>query len=293
MRPLRRFVLLLALVSLVPLSLRAQTVVRGVVVDQQSGTPVAGALVRVPSTALGTTTSDSGTFSLTSARPISTLTVSRVGYVPLIVAVSGGGPLRIVLVASTVELPGVQVVAQTPTPSTADVTRADLDRFNGFDLQDALNTVPGVFMQSRTPFGGAHITIRGYYPTTGGNSPNSNGQGYTVFLNHVPITDASGVTILDDVDYSSLGNVDIIKGPASSMYGSPIGGTVNFTLARPTPNQTSVRQEVLGGGDGLFRSNTSVERASTTSDFVVNYGNQRDNSFRPHSDSRKDYLRAN
>lgn len=291
MRHLRWFVLLLLAA---PLSIRAQVVVRGTVVDQQSGTPVAGALVRVPATALAATTSDSGTFSLTSARPITTITVSRVGYVPLTVAVpASGGALRIGLTASTVELPGVQVVAQTPAPSTAEVTRADLDRFNGFDLQNAINTVPGVFMQSRTPFGGAHITIRGYYPTTGGNSPNSNGQGYTVFLNHIPVTDASGVTVLDDIDYSSLGTIDVIKGPSSSLYGSPIGGTVNFTLARPAPNQTSVSQEVLGGGDGLFRSNTSIQRASTTSDFIVNYGNQRDDSFRPHSDSRKDYLRAN
>ncbi len=294
LRRLRWFVLLLLLLPLAPLSLHAQVVVRGTVVDQQSGTPVAGAIVRVPAGALAATTSDSGTFSLTSARPITTLTVSRVGYVPLSVAVPpGGAPLRISLTPSTVELPGLQVVAQTPAPSTAKVTRSDLDRFNGLDLQSAINTVPGVFMQSRTPFGGAHITIRGYYPTTGGNSPNSNGQGYTVFLNHIPITDASGVTTLDDVDYSSLGTTDIIKGPASSMYGSPIGGTVNFTLARPTPNQTSVRQEVLGGGDGLFRSNTSVQRASATSNFIVNYGNQRDNSFRPHSNSRKDYVRAN
>lgn len=283
-----------AALLLFPIVLHAQTVVQGTVVDRGSGAPVAGALVRVPAGTVATTTSDSGTFALTSAHDITSLTVSRVGYVTLTVDVPASGePMRIALVPSTVELPGVRVVAQTPAPSTAQVTRSDIDRFSGIDLLDVVNTVPGVFMQTRTPFGGAHITIRGYYPSTSGNNPNSNGQGYQVFLNHIPITDASGVTVLDDVDYSSLGSTEIIKGPASSLYGSPIGGTVNFTLRRPTPNQTSIRQEVLGGGDGLLRSNTSVERGSATSDFVVNYGNQRDNSFRPHSQSRKDYVRAN
>jgi iron complex outermembrane receptor protein len=284
----------LASLLVLPAAVNAQTVMRGVVIDQQTSAPVAGAVVRVPTGTLAATTSDSGTFSLTSARAITSLTVSRVGYITVTVSVPGSGEtMRIALTPTTVELPGVRVIAQTPSPSTAQVTRSDIERFSGIDLMDVVNTVPGVFMQSRTPFGGAHITIRGYYPTTGGNSPNSNGQGYQVFLNHIPITDASGVTVMDDIDYSSVGNVEIIKGPASSLYGSPIGGTVSFLLERPTPNQTSVRQEVLGGGDGLLRSNTSVERASATSDFVVNYGNQKDDSFRPHSGSRKDYLRAN
>ena len=292
MNALSRLALAAALV--LPAALRAQVVVRGTVVDKQTGAPVAGAIVRVPATALGTTTSDSGTFTLTSQQPIATITVSRVGYTSVDVAVGDSGQtLRIALAASTVELPGVQVVARVPAPSTAQVTRADIDRFTGVDLAQVVNTVPGVFMQSRTPVGGAHVTIRGYYPTTGGNSPNSNGQGYAVFLNNIPITDASGLTVMDDIDYSSVGSLEVIKGPASSMYGSPIGGTVSFTLPRPAPNRVAARQEVLGGGDGLLRTNTSLERASATSDFVVNYGHQQDNSFRPHSASHKSYVRAN
>src|SRR5690348_3143140 len=210
-----KFLLGSALLLAVPMVVHAQTAVRGTVLDQQNGAPVAGALVRGSTASLATTTSDSGTFSLTSGRAITSLTVSRVGYVTLTVNVpASGDAVRISLVPTTVELPGVRVVAQTPTPSAAEVTRSDIDRFNGIDLVDVVNTVPGVFMQSRTPFGGAHITIRGYYPSTSGNSPNSNGQGYTVFLNHIPITDASGVTVLDDIDYSSLGNVEVIKGPS-------------------------------------------------------------------------------
>lgn len=278
----------------IPAVVSAQVTVRGTVVDRKTGAPVAGAVVRVPATALGTTTSDSGTFALTSQQPIAMVTVSRVGYTSADAAVPADGtPLRIALDPSTVELPGVQVVARVPAPSTAEVTRSDLDRFSGVDLTAAINTVPGVFMQSRTPFGGAHVTIRGYYPTTGGNSPNSNGQGYAVFLNNIPITDASGLTVMDDIDYSSIGTLEVIKGPASSMYGSPIGGTLSFTLPRPAPNRVAARQEVLAGGDGLLRTNTSLERGGATSDFVVNYGHQEDDSFRPHSASHKDYVRAN
>ncbi len=201
--------------------------------------------------------------------------------------------LKIELTPSQTNLPGVQVVANAPEPSTAILTKNDLERFDGLQLLDAINTVPGVFMQTRTPFGGAHITIRGYYPSTSGNSPNSNGMGINAFLNGIPITDATGTTVLDDVDFASLGNVQIIKGPASSLYGSAIGGTVNMTMARPTPGQTSLTQQYLGGGDGLMRVNTSLQSADANSDYTLNYGYQMDNAFRPHSDSRKAYVRAN
>src|SRR5689334_5383542 len=98
--------LTVASLVLVPVAVTAQTVVRGTVVDQQSGSPVAGALVRLATGTLATTTSDSGTFALTSVRPITRLTVSRVGYVTISVDVpSSGESMRIALVASAVELP--------------------------------------------------------------------------------------------------------------------------------------------------------------------------------------------
>jgi len=290
---MRRLWIAVLLIVVLPLAAHAQATVRGTVVDQQNGEPVVGAIVHVTGTPIATATNDSGTFVLTSAHAIASITVSRVGYTTRQVPVSGDEPLRIALTPAAAELPGVQVVAHTPAPSTAVVTRGDIDRFNGLNLADAVNTVPGVFMQSRTPFGGARITIRGYYPSTSGNSPNSNGLGYNVFLNNVPITDATGATTLDDVDFASLASVEVIKGPASSLYGSAIGGTVHMTLARSVPNQTSINQQLLGGSDGLLRTNTSFQRASNNADLEVNYGHQEDNSFRPHSRSRKEYARAN
>lgn len=293
MKQLWRVALLfVALAATLPAAVQAQVTIRGVVVDQTTQTPVAGALVRASGNTIATATSDSGTFTLSSARAISRVRISRVGYAAKDVDVSGGD-LHVELTPTSTELPGVQVIAHNPAPSTAVLTRADIDRFDGVNLVNEINTIPGVFMQSRTPFGGSHITIRGYYPSFGGNSPNSNSSGSTVFLNNVPVTDASGITLLDDVDYSSLGSIEVIKGPASSLYGAPIGGTVNMQFARPTPGATSFTQQVLSGGNGLLRTNTSISGANGVSDFAVNYGHQGDDSFRPHSVSRKEYVRAN
>ncbi|MGH7669699.1 MAG: TonB-dependent receptor [Gemmatimonadaceae bacterium] len=277
-----------------PGAVSAQVTIHGTVTDQQSGAAVVGAAVTIPGTSIGTLTDASGGFSFSSPTAVSRISVSRAGYTSKDVAVGGSEEaLAIKLTPAVTELPGVQVVANKPEPSTVVLTKTDLERGNGINLETSVNAVPGLFMQSRTDFGGARITIRGYYPSTSGNSPNSNGLGYQVFLNDIPITDATGLTVLDDIDYSTLGSIDVIKGPASSQWGSFIGGAVRFNTERPPLNQTSLSQQVLSGTDGLLRTNTSFQTASNTSDLTVNYGHQNYNSFRPHSASLKDYWRAN
>jgi iron complex outermembrane receptor protein len=276
----------LLLLLAAPLALRAQSTVHGTVVDAQTGSPVSGALVVVSGTTNGTETDPAGVFTLSAADSITSLTVSSVGYVSSDVSVANGAePLRVRLVPAHQRLPGVEVTARRPAPSAVELSESDLQRASGLSLEQSINTQPGLFMQSRTPWGGARITIRGYYPSTSGNSPNSNGLGSQVFLNDIPITDATGLTILDDIDFSRLGSVEVIKGPASSQYGSAIGGTVLFNSLRPTPDQTSVNEQVVAGSYGLLRSTTSFETATSSSDLVVDYGYQDYDSFRPHSGS--------
>jgi iron complex outermembrane receptor protein len=164
------------------------------------------------------------------------------------------------------------------------VTRQDLKRNDGLFLEDSLNLIPGVRMESRTVSGGQRITIRGY-----GNGTNFNGTGYKAYLNNIPLTDAEGNTILDDVDISTLGRVAVIKGPASSLYGSGIAGVVRMFTLRPEPQATRFTQELIGGTQTLVRTNSRVESAGDNSSLLLNYGYQHSDGTRIHSQSRKNY----
>ena len=172
----------------------------------------------------------------------------------------------------------------TQPQSVGVLNRADVKRNEGVFLDDTINLIPGVRLESRTVSGGQRITIRGY-----GNGTNFNGTGYKAYLNGIPLTDAEGTTILDDLDVSLLGRVEVIKGPASSLYGSGIGGVVRFATLVPEPHLTQLTQEVTGGSPALFRSNTRIESASDTSSFLANYGHQHSDGYRIHSLSNKDY----
>jgi iron complex outermembrane receptor protein len=296
---MKKYLLLLfmILVILSPSAIIAQTTITGTIVDQQTKEPVPGVVVLVKGTNNNTTSNDFGKFSISSENTITVLSFSRIGYVSKNVMVSANTKtLYILLTSSPVQLTGVEIVGNSQilnSQSVGKLTAHDLDRASGLSLENSINSVPGVFMQSRTPWGGARITIRGYYPSTSGNSPNSNGLGYQVFLNNIPVTDATGSTVLDDIDFSSLGSVEVIKGPSSNLYGSFIGGTVNLITSRPAPDQTSFEQQTIGGSYGLFRTNTAFLSSGMHSDIAVNYGHQTYNSFRPHSASWKDFVRIN
>ena len=164
------------------------------------------------------------------------------------------------------------------------VTRQDLKRNDGLFLEDAINLIPGVRMESRSLSGGQRITIRGY-----GNSTNFNGTGYKAYLNNIPITDAEGNTILDDIDISTLGRVAVIKGPASSLYGTGIGGVIRMFTLRPEPQATRFTQELVGGTQTLIRTNSRVESAGDNSSIFLNYGYQHSDGYRIHNESRKNY----
>ena len=173
----------------------------------------------------------------------------------------------------------------TEPQADGTVTRQEMERSDGLFLEEGINLIPGVRMESRSVSGGQRITIRGY-----GNSTNFNGTGYKAYVNGIPITDAEGTTILDDVDASTIGFIEVIRGPASSLYGAGVGGVVRMTTIRPEPNKTRFIQELIGGTESLFRSNTRIEHGTDNSALLLNYGHQNSIGYRVHQHSIKDYV---
>ncbi len=286
------YLLCLGAISLAT-GMHAQFNVKGSVLDAQTNKPVSGATIQVPRTAIATGADAQGMFNLQSPSDFDSITVSFLGYATQRIAVPNKSqPVTVKLLVSAASLGAVEILGVQHPQSVTTLTEEDLTRSSGVNLQDALNTVPGVTMSSRSPFGGQHIVIRGYYPSTDNgrtNSENFNGLGYGLFLNNIPITDATGLTVMDDIDLASLGKVEITKGP-SPLYGSYIAGAVNLFTPRPTPNETSIQESVVGGSYGLFRSNTTIQTATDHSDLWINYGHQTYDGFRPNDGSSKDYV---
>lgn len=170
----------------------------------------------------------------------------------------------------------------------------ELKRGAGLFLDDAINTnVPGVFMERRTVSAGQQFNIRGYgngVRGTNGSNSNFDTQGTKVYLNNIPVTDAEGITLMDDLDFSSVGNVEIVKGPAGSLYGLAIAGVVNLKTVQPELNKISLSQNTLFGSYGLKRLTTQAQIGGQKGSLLVNYGNQSYDGFMKHTESKKDFV---
>src|SRR5262245_23392762 len=98
--------------------------------------------------------------------------------------------------------------------------QVQLNRFGNMSILPALNITPGVNMEERSP-GSYRLNIRG-------SSLRSQFgvRDVKIYLNEIPLTDPSGNTYLNQLSYYNFNSIEIIKGPASSLYGAGIGGAM-------------------------------------------------------------------
>lgn len=179
--------------------------------------------------------------------------------------------------------------------SVSRMDETEIKRGQGILMDDAINAnIPGVYMQRRTFSAGQQFNIRGYGNGTSGTrgvSSNFDGQGTKVYLNGIPVTDAEGITLMDDIDFGSIANVEVIKGPSGTLYGQAIAGVVNLRTQTAEPGKISIGQDIMAGSYGLQRYTTRLAIGKERASFLANYGKQlySGKGFMDHTNSNKDF----
>ena len=279
----------------------AQTTLKGTVTDVATKTVLVGASISVEGKIIATT-NNSGSFSI-NCSTIKNITVSFVGYNSTNLKIKNcNDVLNIALTASNNTLSDVEITATSNQNksilyqpiSITKLGETELKRGTGLFLDEAINgNVPGVSMNRRAVSSGQQFNIRGYGNGTRGTrgvSSNFDGQGYKVYLNGIPVTDAEGITTMDDIDFGSVGNVEVVKGPSGTLYGLAIAGVVNLKTVKPTKGKTAISQDVLLGNYGLQRYTTRFETSGENSSILVNYGSQKSDGFTIHNASQKKFV---
>ncbi len=287
---------------LLTVSLFGQNELSGKIMDSATNAPLAGAKIETNGSEISSTDAD-GNFTIACVENQS-LRISYIGYETYSQKITDCTKfLTIALKPSVSALDEVQLsgtldnnqkVLEKPLAVTHLETR-ELERGTGLYLDDAINAnVPGVIMTRRAVSSGQQFNIRGYGNGVGfkGATNNFDGQGYKVYYNNIPLTDAEGITLLDDIDFGSVGSVDVIKGPAGSLYGFAISGVVNLTTIRPKKGEASLSENVTVGSYGLARFTTQLQMGLEKSSVMLNYGHQISDGYMDHNASRKDFLNA-
>ncbi len=276
---------------------------KGKVFDAYTNSPLPEANIQIKGSG-GTTTDINGAFIVDCIAPVE-ITVSFVGYETYKLKVNNcNEELNIALIPKATNLNAIEITA-TSNPnktlleqplSIVRLKPIELKRGTGLYLADAINTnIPGVFMESRTNSAGQQFNIRGYgNGVRGTNGVNSNfdGQGSKVYLNGILITDAEGITVMDDIDFSTVANVEVSKGPSGTLYGLAISGVINLETQKAEKDKVSVGEDLMLGSYGLLRSTTHVAIGGKASSLLLNYGHQKFDGFMPHTAAHKDFANA-
>jgi iron complex outermembrane receptor protein len=124
----------------------------------------------------------------------------------------------------------------------------------GLGLTEALTAVPGVQVDNRFNYAlGERISVRGF-----GARAQFGVRGVRVLVDGIPATLPDGQTTLNHVDPSAMGRAEIIRGPASALYGNASGGVIHLTTAPPPAAPIASEHRVVVGSHGLLRAETSV-----------------------------------
>ncbi len=168
------------------------------------------------------------------------------------------------------------------TASVGIITPRTLERFATNTFTNAVNTIPGVRMEERSP-GSYRFSVRGSLLRSPFGVRN-----VKFYWNGIPFTDANGNTPLNSLDFGSVGRMEIIKGPGSSIYGAGTGGVVLLsTVNKPETNK--VEQGVGFGKYGYKSRNTEV----SIGDVSVRYGHQQQEGYRQQSSMVRDVFQFN
>ncbi len=123
----------------------------------------------------------------------------------------------------TVSAPRLPAPALQVPAAVSVVTKEDIQLGRqGLGLDESLSAVPGVFMQNRYNFAqDLRVSIRGF-----GARADFGIRGVKILVDGIPLTLPDGQGGVDSIDLNSAERIEVIRGPASSLYGNASGGVI-------------------------------------------------------------------
>ncbi|CAN5805807.1 TonB-dependent siderophore receptor [soil metagenome] len=237
--------------------------IRGLVTNQETGAPLAGALVALRGTGLRSEAGHEGRFVLVGVPAGDyTLAATYIGFTPATARVhlAGGATaeVEIALKAVAVTLREVVVTASKTETEVRDVPAAvsvlsseAIEKSGATNFTEAVKHVPGV---SAASFGEnfQSIQLRGLPRLSNENET------VLILLDGVPQTDARNSSQLMTLPIGNVDRVEVVKGPNSALYGrTAIGGVVNV-ITREPPAEPEFRARFQGGQWDFIRGELSA-----------------------------------
>jgi iron complex outermembrane recepter protein len=193
-----------------------------------------------------------------------------------------GGDLDEIVVSATRLETSVRDVARSI--SVVDAGRIQ-DATQQLSLDEVLAGIPGLYMQNRYNFSqDLRVSLRGF-----GARSSFGIRGIRIFVDGIPETLPDGQAQVDSIDIGSAEHIEVLRGPASSLYGNASGGVI--AIRTELGNTSPFAEARLAAGDFGFRQyqlKTGGELSRL--DFLLNLSRKEIDGYREHSRAEGDLI---
>jgi len=147
-------------------------------------------------------------------------------------------------------------------------------------LDEVLAGVPGLYMQNRYNFSqDLRIAIRGF-----GTRSSFGIRGIKILVDNIPETLPDGQAQVDSLDLGSAERIEVLRGPASSLYGNASGGVISV-VSELGGSEPYVEGKLAAGELGYRKYQFKAAGKVNRVDYLVNASHQDFEGYREHSSS--------
>jgi outer membrane receptor protein involved in Fe transport len=281
-------IIFIILFSIIALNTYAQTAA-GTVFDQK-GNPLIGVAIKALESKVGTTTDFDGKFTLDNIKNKEILEFSYIGFATIQQQASSAMNVQMLLQETELDLVvvtasrTVQKRKELPVAISA-ISRATIEEVQPTSVDQVLNQKPGIHM----------VDLGNEQHMMAIRQPISTKGLFLYLEDGIPIrpTGVFNHNSLLEMNMEATKNIEVIRGPYSSLYGSEsIGGAINFITENPSKELTG-KIGLKGHADGYFRMDGKVSQSfGKLGIYIGGYYSQIKNGIRDYGDYNKTAITA-
>lgn len=157
------------------------------------------------------------------------------------------------------------------------VVQVDSLQYPRYNIISSLSASPGLIIQEATP-GTMKLTLRGI----GSRYPYGTKK-IKMFFDGIPLYSAESETYFDEINPEFISRIEILRGPASSVYGASLGGAVILYPERSDYGHSDLSLSTSAGSYGFLKNTVTCRTNNGRDDVVLAFSDIRSDGYRENS----------